>query len=116
MTVRATRRLGKRGPGRLPDGRCRGVPLRGAVRRTTPGAATLTDFAVPGDGPGAARWMPEVTAGGGGAHIFLPRVGPSATIRRCPPSMPGVTARRWPDHFGPRPGGRRAQRYADPAG
>src|SRR4051812_30731770 len=30
--------------------------------------------------------------------------------------MPGITARRWPDHFGPRPGGRRAQRYADPAG
>src|SRR3954468_24573038 len=30
--------------------------------------------------------------------------------------MPGVTARRWSDHFGPRPGGRRARRYADPAG
>jgi phosphohistidine phosphatase len=30
----------------------------------TPGAATWTDFAVPGDGPGSARWMPEVTAGG----------------------------------------------------
>jgi len=30
----------------------------------TPGAATLTDVAVPGDGPGSARWMPEVTAGG----------------------------------------------------
>jgi phosphohistidine phosphatase len=30
----------------------------------TPGAATLTDSAVPGDGPGSARRMPEVMAGG----------------------------------------------------
>ena len=46
------------------DVRCRGVPSRGAVGRHHAGCGNSDRLRGARDGPGSARWMPEVTAAG----------------------------------------------------